>query len=325
MNRNNRLKAVFGVVALILVVVILYSGLQILESTVLYSQEDEAAPETKWIVRDGVRYYPRQDIVVVMLLGIDREGIVTGGEADGGYAADLITLMIFDEKEQTSSLLFLNRDAMVRMSALDEHGRESGLYYQQLALSHAYGTGREDSCENTRKTVSDLLYGITIDHYVSMNMGGIEILNDLVGGVTVNVVDDFSAIDPTIGMGQVTLRGEQAVHFVRTRKGLGDQLNLSRIERHKAYFNGFMDAFQTKLEESSSFVLSVYEEISPYIVTDCSANVITSMMERYGDYELSQIVSIQGENTRGERYIEFIIDEEKLDEQILQLFYAPKE
>lgn len=325
MNRNNLLKAVFGAVALILVLVILYSGLQILESTVLYSQQEETAPETKWIVRDDVRYFPRQDIVVVMLLGVDRPGTVTGTEADSGFAADLITLMIFDEKQQTSSLLLLNRDAMVMMPSLDEHGKENGKYYLQLALSHTFGTGREDSCENTRNTVSDLLYGITIDHYVSMNMGGIQILNDLVGGVTVNVTDDFSAIDPTIGMGQVTLRGEQAVHFVRTRKGLGDQLNLSRIERHKAYFNGFMDAFQAKLEEGTEFVLSAYEEIAPYLVTDCSANVITSMMERYGDYELQQIVSIAGENTRGKKYMEFIIDEEKLDQQILELFYAPKE
>ena len=98
-------------------------------------------------------------------------------------------------------LLLLNRDTMVMMSGLDDLGRENGRYYSQLALSHAYGTGREDSCENVRNTVSDLLYGITIDHYVSMNMGGIAVLNDAVGGVTVQVVDDFSAIDPSIGMG----------------------------------------------------------------------------------------------------------------------------
>ena len=201
MNRKDVMKAAFIGVALILVLVILYSGLQILESTVFYEQQEEVAGETRWIVRDGVRYYPRQDIVVVLLMGIDREGVITGEDTDRGHTADMIGLLIFDEKAEESQLLLLNRDTMVMMSGLDDLGRENGRYYSQLALSHAYGTGREDSCENVRNTVSDLLYGITIDHYVSMNMGGIAVLNDAVGGVTVQVVDDFSAIDPSIGMG----------------------------------------------------------------------------------------------------------------------------
>ena len=201
MNRKDVMKAAFIGVALILVLVILYSGLQILESTVFYEQQEEVAGETRWIVRDGVRYYPRQDIVVVLLMGIDRKGVITGEDTDRGHTADMIGLLIFDEKAEESQLLLLNRDTMVMMSGLDDLGRENGRYYSQLALSHAYGTGREDSCENVRNTVSDLLYGITIDHYVSMNMGGIAVLNDAVGGVTVQVVDDFSAIDPSIGMG----------------------------------------------------------------------------------------------------------------------------
>ena len=324
MNRKDVMKAAFIGVALILVLVILYSGLQILESTVFYGQREDEAGQSKWIVRDGVHYYPRQDIVVVLLMGIDREGVVTGEDADRGHTADMIALLIFDEKVKESQSLPLNRDTMVMMSGLNAYGKEEGRYYSQLALSHAYGTGREDNCENVRNTVSDLLYGITIDYYVSMNMGGIAVLNDAVGGVTVQVTDDFSAIDPSIGMGEVTLHGQQAVHFVRTRKGLGDQLNLSRIERHKTYFDGLMEALQGKLENSSSFALSLYDQMSPYIVTDCSVNALTGILERYADYELVEIVSTEGENARGAKYMEFYLDEEKLDALILRLFYEQK-
>lgn len=325
MNRKNLVKAVFVCVALILVLVILYSGLRILESTVFFQQQDEAATETKWIVRDGVEYYPRQDIVVVMILGIDREGKLTDQEDNSGHAADMIALMIFDEKAEQCSVLTLNRDSMVMMPGLNEYGVEDSTYYAQLALSHSFGTGLEDSCENTRKTVSNLLYGITIDHYISMNMDAIAVINDAVGGVTVNVVDDFSAVDPSIKMGEMTLRGEQAVRFVRARRGLGDQLNLSRMERHKAYFDGFIEALRAKIKENTSFALSTYEKMSPYIVTDCSGTVITSMMERYADYELCEIVSPEGENTVGTQYMEFYLDEESLDELILRLFYAPRQ
>ncbi len=325
MNRKYMMKVAFICTALILVLVILYSGLQILESTVFVNPEQETGGTSRWIVRDGVRYYPRQDIVVVLLMGIDKDGVVAGDETDRGHTADMIGLLIFDEKAEACELLLLNRDTMVTMNSLDELGRENGRYYCQLALSHAYGSGREDSCENVRNTVSSLLYGINIDHYVALNMGGIGVINDAVGGVTVEVTDDFSAVDPSIGMGEVTLRGQQAMNFVRSRRGLGDQLNVSRMERHKTYFDGFMVALQNKLTEGSGFAFSLYEEAAPYMVTDCSMNVLTSMLDRYADYELVEIVSAEGENVRGEQYMEFYVDEEKLDALILRLFYAPKE
>jgi len=326
MDRKDLKKAAYAVVALILVLVILYSGLRILESTVFYKPDEEQPGDSKWIYRDGVGYYPRQDITVVLLMGIDRMGTITGGEEDRNHAADVFSLLILDEQKQEVSILLLNRDTMVMMEGLDKDGTPNGTkYYSQLALSHGFGTGREDSCDNARKTVSQLLYGIQIDYYVSMNMGGISVLNDAVGGVTVNVKDDFSKIDPTIGMGEVKLNGEQAVNFIRTRKGLGDQLNISRMERHKEYFNGLLAAFKEQKAQSDTFGVSAYEQISPYIVTDCSSNVLSSMLDRYAEYTLKEVVSPEGENTRGEKYMEFYLDEEALDALILRLFYAPKE
>ena len=118
--------------------------------------------------------------------------------------------------------------------------------------------------------------------------------------------------------------GQQAINYVRTRKNLGDQLNVSRMERQKEYASGFMDAFRNKVGEGESFALSLYEQVSPYIVTDCSTTVLTSMMERYADYEIVEIVSPEGKNIMGEKYYEFHVDEEKLDDLILRLFYVAK-
>lgn len=324
MNRKFAIKTVFIAIALILLLAIVYSGLRILESTVFIHQGEETGRQTKWIVRDGTRYFPRQDLKVILLMGIDKDDVVAGDETDKGHAADMIALLIFDEEAEESRVLLLNRDTMVMMDGLNDQGQKDGRYHRQLALSHADGSGREDSCENVRDTVSELLYGITIDHYLSSNMGGIAVLNDGVGGVTVQVTDDFSSIDPSIGMGEVTLHGQQAMNFVRTRKGLGDQLNLSRIERHKTYMNGFLDALREKLKEGSGAALSLFEMVSPYLVTDCSGTVLTDMMDRYADYDLAEIVTIEGENVRGNQFMEFHLDEESLDEVVLRLFYAPK-
>lgn len=315
---------VFYCIILVLVLVVLYSGLRILESTVFYKgTEQDPTINSRTIERNGIRYYPRQDITVVMLVGIDEFGeMVDSGSYNNSGAADMVALMIFDEKNEEARLLCLNRDTMMNIPVLGIGGKPAGSIYAQLALSHTYGSGLEDSCENTRKAVSDFLYGLTIDYYMAINMDAIKLLNDAVGGVTVNVTDDFSEIDPSLTMGEVTLMGDQAITYVRSRYGIGDQLNISRIERQKQYMTGFMEAIAAK-KDDTSFALSTYDLIDPYAVTDCSTTVLNTLMQRYADYPLVEIVSPEGENVMAE-YYEFHVDEELLDALILRLFYSPK-
>ena len=129
---------VFFAVILVLVLVMLYSGLQILESTVLYHGQDEETPVvSKTITVDGVEYFPRQDITVVLFMGIDRFGPVQ----DSGFytntgAADVDMLMVLDETRQVIDLLYLNRDTMLTMPVLGLGGRPAGTYFGQLALAH---------------------------------------------------------------------------------------------------------------------------------------------------------------------------------------------
>ena len=318
---------VFFSIILILVLVILYSGLQILESTILnHGQGTEVTVPSKTITVNGIEYFPRQDITVVLVMGIDRYGPV---ESSGFYtntgAADVDILMIFDDAQQKVNMLYLNRDTMLEMPVLGIGGRPAGTLFGQLALAHTYGSGLEDSCENTRQAISDFLGGIRIDYYVSMNMDTIAILNDAVGGVTVNVTEDFSAVDPTIQLGEMTLIGQQAINYVRTRKDVGDQLNLTRIERQKDYIRSFSEALRIKCDADSDFILSTYGEVEPYIVTDCSGKVLSSLLNKYAAYEVGQILSPKGENVMGEKYFEFYVDQDDLMNLVLELFYAPKQ
>lgn len=324
MNRKLLKNAVFVCVILVLVLVVLYSGLQILEATVLFQAEDTMQTTSRTIKRDGIKYYPRQDITVVMLMGIYQEGPVAATEFNQAIPVDMVTLMIFDEQTQQCDLLSLNRDMMVDIPALAETGKQFGVHYGQLALAHTYGDNVEISCENVCKTVSNLLYGVTIDYYFSLNMDAIALLNDAVGGVTVNVVDDFSQVDPTLTKGELTLTGQQAVNFVQARWYVGDELNLSRMERHKEYMHNFVTALREKMEQETGFVVRAYEQVAPYIVTDCSVQILNRLEQDYGDYTLGETYTVAGENVLGEEYYEFYADEEKLDELILRLFYAPK-
>ena len=322
-NANNIL---FLCVLLVLVIVILYSGLRILESTVLLpSQEPVAQQTSKTITRNGKEYFPRQDVTVMMVLGIDQYGPV---ESSNYYrnqgSADSIMLLVFDESNEDCTVLYLNRDTMLTMDVLGVRGEYAGTTYGQLALAHTYGTGLEDSCVNMKNTLMNYIHGMTIDYYVAMKMDAIPILNDAVGGVTVNVKDDFSAVNPTITMGELTLQGDQVIDYVRTRKDVGDQKNVTRMERQKDYVNGFLKKLMEKEQTDVEFALRLYEQVAPYIVTDCSSTTLSGMLDRYTEFELKEVVTPEGDNVIGEEYYEFYPDKEKLDELIVRLFYAQK-
>lgn len=324
-KRNAKDIAYFSVI-LILVLVMFFSGLQILESTIFSPEQERGGQHTtKTISRNGVNYFPRQDITVVLVMGVDQYGPVADSDSyNNEGAADMVALMVFDEKNGSYTVVALNRDTMVDMPVLGIGGKVAGKQNAQLALSHTQGSGLEDSCENVCKTVSDLLYGLNIDYYISMNMDAITALNDAVDGVTVTVTEDFSHVDPTITMGEVTLRGEQAINYVRTRKEVGDQLNISRMKRQEDYIKSFLQSLRKKVDASSSFALSTYEQIGPYIVTDMSTTIFSNMLQRYSEFEFSQIISPEGSNILTEKYYEFHLDEKKLDDLILRLFYIPR-
>ena len=183
---------------------------------------------------NGTAYARREDLETVLLLGVDK----FEGETPEGYVnnqqADFLLLLVMDKQHETCTPIQLNRDTMTQIQILGVTGEPAGTFTGQLALAHTYGSGEEDSCENTVLAVENLLYGVGIDHYVSLTMDGVALLNDLVGGVTVEVLDDFSGIDDSLVQGEtVTLKGQQALTYVRSRGGMEDSSNLHRMERQR--------------------------------------------------------------------------------------------
>lgn len=327
MAKGKKKAPVFTTVLLVILAgLVAFSGFKIYDSLNKSSEvSSNSEHKTKTITVDGVDYFPRQDITVLMLMGIDEHGEVKKSESYNNTGEnDMVALAVFDEQDKSYSVLALNRDTMMDIYALSVTGQPAGTIYGQLALAHTFGTGLEDSCENTVRTVSDFLSGVTVDYYLSMNMDAIAILNDAVGGVTVTVSDDFSKVDDTISTGEVTLNGEQALSFVQTRKDVSDQLNISRMDRHKEYMENFVTAFNAKVKESDTFVLETYEKVAPYVVSDCSINSMSAMLNRYADYTLREVVTPVGENVLTSDYVEFYVDEEELQKLIIKIFYKEK-
>ena len=107
---------------------------------------------------------------------------------------------------------------MTEVALIDHNGEGEATANIQLCTAHWYGGNREQSCENTVKSVKKLLGGIQIDGYYELPMKAIPVLNKQVGGVTVTLEDDFSSVDAAMVKGKtITLSDSQAFHYIHDR------------------------------------------------------------------------------------------------------------
>jgi len=155
----------------------------------------------------------------------------------------------------------------------------------------------------------------------------VDAVNDLVGGVTVTVEDNFEGIDDTLIRGEtVTLTAENVEHFVRARHDMvEDPTNINRMARQRVYMTGLFQGMKEAAASSSTFVLDAYNAVSGSLVTDCTIDKLNDYANRFSNYSLSEIVTPEGEAVRGEVYIEFYMDEEALQQLVIDTFYLPAE
>lgn len=277
------------------------------------------------ITENGARYNLRGDLDTYLLIGLDK---FTDTLSDPAYhtnnqQADFLFLMVVDHTAETYSAIHLNRDAMTEIQRLGMSGKKIGSFTGQLALAHTYGSGDKDSCRNTVTAVSHYLLDVPVEHYFSLTMDAIPVLNDLVGGVVVHIEDDFSAIDPSLEQGKdIRLKGQQALTFVRSRHHVDDGSNLSRMNRQRAYINGFYEQTRQLLRESDSFARRLASHVADFSVSDLTTTDLANLADQLKDYRFTGIRTIAGEAKLGEKYMEFYTDEDSLRSLVLETFFV---
>lgn len=274
---------------------------------------------------DGVAYRRKRNQTAILLMGIDRIEAAAVGDYRNGGQADFLRLVILDKDEQSIKQIQIDRDTMTPITVLGVLGNNSRMRTSQICLSHGFGDGGAQSCQFTEDAVSNLLLGVDIDFYVAMNLDGISVLNDWAGGVTVTLQDDFSQIDPSMTPGTVmTLVGDQAEIFVRTRHGIGVGTNESRMERQELYINQLAAQLDEKLTANQDAAGELYDVLSPYLITDMSRGRLINEVWAARSYAREPVIEIAGEYQIGsDGFMEFIADEDSIKQIVLDLFYVP--
>ncbi len=279
--------------------------------------------EDENLVYNGEEYVLRENIETFLVMGLDKNaGTSVSDSYNNDQQADFLMLFVFDNEAKTTSVIHINRDTMTNVNVLGVAGNRIDVARKQIALAHTYGNGRDVSCRNTADAVSELLMGVKVDHYISLAMDSVAVINDLVGGVEVTVLDDFTGIDEALVKGEtVTLMGEQALKYIRTRYGLEDSSNTTRMVRQQQYVNALYDKFIDRVESDDSFIVEASLEMSDYIISDRSITQLQELSRKFSEYEYLGIDSLEGESVVGEEFMEFYADEDSIVKIVVEKFY----
>lgn len=289
--------------------------------------ENEA--ETGIVHEQGKTYRYNKDITTILCMGIDTTDKVAaeGGEMRTGGQSDSIFLFVLDNKNKKTSVISIPRDTMTDIDLYDVFGEYYETTREHLTLQYAYGDGGRISCELTQKAVAKLMHQIPIHGYVSMNIGVIGALNDMVGGVTLPVCEEWlETVNPDWKYEEtVTLRGKDAETYLRARDVETNFTAQSRLTRHKQYLVRFVDQALQAAKKDFLLPFKMYDSAKDYMVTNVgfsekfylASTALGCYFDEYSFYVL------EGENRQGAFFDEFYVDEEALRKLIIELFYLP--
>ena len=288
-------------------------------------EEASSEDDGKMIVYNGAKYKYNEDNINILFMGIDRDMQDTGEKVIGENGqADVLIWAALDSKTGHLSLINISRDAMVDVNKYNVKDKYLGTDKMQLCLAYSYGDGKEKSCENTLQSVSRLMYGMPVNAYVAIDYSAIAPLNDAIGGVTVNVLEDLTQSDSALKAGEtVTLHGEQAQTYVRSRNTEVLDSNNQRMERQKQYIDAFLQQAISQTKKNPTLPVTLYNDVSDYMVTNISASEATHLATLMIQNGVSggDILTVPGEVTQGDVYAEFNPDDKELYKLILSVFY----
>jgi len=175
----------------------------------------------------------------MLLVGSDtRKGQGKGFGNDTSELADVIMLLHISANRKNAVALYFPIDLLVPIPACpdSEGGSFSAMSRQQINSSIAYGG---PVC--TLLTIQNLT-GVKIPYLAMIDFRGVIEMSNAIGGVEVCVANSID--DPQsklqLEAGMHTLQGRQALAFLRTRYGVGDGSDLSRISNQQVFLTSLL-------------------------------------------------------------------------------------
>lgn len=183
----------------------------------------------------------------ILLLGSDTrtgEGNSKYGrdESGGSERSDTTILLHIAADRKSATAMSIPRDLLVTIPSCGKpDGGRTGERRAQFNWAFQFGGA---AC--TIRTVEKFT-GVRVDHHMVIDFRGFKDMVDAVDGVEVCLKEPIDDRDARLKLpaGPQTLRGEQALGFVRARKTLGDGSDTERMERQQRFLGALVKKVQS--------------------------------------------------------------------------------
>jgi LCP family protein required for cell wall assembly len=176
----------------------------------------------------------------ILLVGSDsRKGQGKGYGNETSTLADVMILLHVSEDRESATAVSFPRDLMVPWPACPSTSGGPGYLPQALGQLNATIANGGPGC--TLMTIEQLT-GLTIPYLAMIEFNGVIEMSNAIGGVDVCVAKEIN--DPYtqtyLKPGKYTLQGKAALQFLRTRHGVGDGSDLSRISNQQVFLTSLV-------------------------------------------------------------------------------------
>lgn len=281
------------------------------------STEDEG----QTVTYNGQTYRYNENIVSIVVIGTDL-GWSTTAEGNAGQA-DAIMVVALDTETGSMRAIGIPRETMVDV---DEHVGSAfiGQDKMQLSLAYNFGDGYATSSENVVRAVSRILYNMPMTYYFTIQMDGVAVLNDAVGGVTVTPLASIPGTRIQEGV-PITLLGSNAQRYVQYRDTSYLESSSDRQARQTQYLQAFFSQALATAQGNPLSLVELYRAVQQYSTTNLGIGEFTFLASEVVHSGLSNltVTTLQGTQQKGPQFVEFYPDEANVYQTVLDTFYTP--
>lgn len=289
-----------------------------------------------WVALDGKAYEYDENIINLLFLGIDRAGsISTETNLDNWKAgqADAIFILSLNPDKKTIRIVGIPRNSMVDVDIYDQNARQMETIHNQICLQYGYAGGGENGLHAMKDAASKLMYDLPIHGAFAIGYDAVSIINDKVGGVDVEVLEDMPEKNKAFVLGNtVHLDGKLALQYVRERDYYQLGSPTLRLKRQKQYITALIQAAKTCVKQDPLLVTDLYNSITKYMNTDVTVDEAVYLVRQALDYQFDgdSFYLLQGDDvsvpfTRKDGtedfYDDYYLREDSIRQVMIDAFY----
>ncbi len=284
---------------------------------------------------DGKQYSAKQNVITVLMLGIDSDG--SAEKTAQGERSDMMLLCTVDLEGGEEGITFTSipRDTRTTVHKVDANTGKILDKDWITKLNHAYNIGgmtKGYGADNAMRATEDLIeidgqLSIPVQYYLSIDLEHLSDLADALGGVEVTLDQNY----PDIGKkgDTINLKGEKVRLYLQNRKQMeGGETDRQRHEQE------FMMAIARKIKDMGAVqsASKLFTQLQDVVHLNLNLDQIVAMAGVLDKVSLEDIertifevgdYSMEYDEYMGRDLDFYMMDEQELTEKMLGLYYNP--